>query len=141
MNLVHLFGLLGKSGQFLTLKNGTCSTFCLLIHIFTEEINTEDFCCCTVYSKKLICVRKLRKLSILEFKGSQSIFCTILGLNDFAKCIWIPWSSTSCKDWFIKIRTRTVVKLLLFWFEFLWISLYLKLEYWFQVSSISESSG
>ena len=29
------------------------------------------------------------------------------------------------KDWFIKIRTRTVVKLLLFWFEFLWISLYI----------------
>ena len=29
------------------------------------------------------------------------------------------------KDWFIKIQTRTVVTLLLFWFEFLWISLYI----------------
>ena len=29
------------------------------------------------------------------------------------------------KDWFINIRTRTVITLLLFWFEFLWISLYL----------------
>ena len=28
------------------------------------------------------------------------------------------------KDLFIKNRTRTVLKLLLFWFDFLWISLY-----------------
>ena len=38
------------------------------------------------------------------------------------------FSSTSTfilyKVLFIKIRTRTVVKLLLFWFDFLWISLY-----------------
>ena len=39
------------------------------------------------------------------------------------------------KDWFIKNRTRTVVTLVLFWFDFLWISLYcvqwnLK---WFQI--------
>ena len=30
------------------------------------------------------------------------------------------------KDLFIKIRTRTIVKLLLFWFDFLWISLYIR---------------
>ena len=30
------------------------------------------------------------------------------------------------KDFFIKNRTRTVVTLLLLWFEFLWISLYLR---------------
>ena len=35
---------------------------------------------------------------------------------------------SSYKDLFIKIRTRTVVKLLLFWFEFLWISLYQQVQ-------------
>ena len=51
-----------------------------------------------------------------------------------AKCDWIskrflgwlqPLNNMPDKDLFIKIRTRTVVTLLLFWFEFLWISLYL----------------
>ena len=48
MNLVCLLGLLGKSGQYenclLNWKMELVfTTFCLLIHIFTEEINTIVF--------------------------------------------------------------------------------------------------
>ena len=38
------------------------------------------------------------------------------------------------KDLLIKIRTRIVVKLLLFWFEFLWISLYQLFLFLFSVN-------
>ena len=39
--------------------------------------------------------------------------------------LWLKSGLFPIKDWFIKMQTRTVVSILLFGFEFLWISLYL----------------
>ena len=50
---------------------------------------------------------------------SRSILVTLLCCGSL-----LIWLDSLHKDLFIKNRTRTVVTLVLFWFDFLWISLY-----------------
>ena len=77
----------------------------------------------------IFCFKKSRCQFWIRFEF-QNCFWSLFGIELYyqprymylyRKILW-PFC-----DWFIKIRTTTLVKLLLLWFEFLWISLYWEL--------------
>ena len=75
------------------------------------------FNCCTKYSRINKCNTDLHFYILICMANNCKVY-TFYGCPSF-NC-----NFTVYKDLFIKNQTRTVVTLLLFWFDFLWISLY-----------------
>ena len=78
-----------------------------------------------------VCWSKIIEKTKKIYARSHSKYYFLLRSIIFGKKFYYTLNQYEClnsKDLFIKIRTTKVVKFLLIWFEFLWISLYISLS-------------